>query len=300
MGNRAVDEDGQQHAAQDGEERQRVDQPGRPEQQAEADQAARLEQQERDAEHEEVGAEAAEAGARDRGRAGRRRAARRAAGCASATGSSRRRRACAGRGTASRPWPAWASARPRPGSRRRVSPGGVPLGRAATRGPSASAAMTLLVDAQQRLASRTRPEHVGELGHQPVLPVVVVEHEDAVSGEVVATAAKACSVNRKDSRRRLAVCADQRQRVGQREDDQVVLLVGAAQEGAAVVDVARDARVLVGLVGVLVDADLLDARVDLDGVDVLARRGPARAPRRCRCRRRRSARSSYVLPGNQL
>ena len=49
------------------------------------------------------------------------------------------------------------------------------------------------------------------------------------------------------------------------------VVVGALEERAAVVDVDVDPRVLVGLVGVLLLADLGDPRVDLDGVDVLAR-----------------------------
>ena len=57
--------------------------------------------------------------------------------------------------------------------------------------------------------------------------------------------------------------------VGQREDDEVVLLVGALDERATVVDVERHPRVLVRVVGVLLLADLGDARVDLHGVDVL-------------------------------
>ena len=61
--------------------------------------------------------------------------------------------------------------------------------------------------------------------------------------------------------------ADQGQGVGQREDDQVVLLVGRPQVRPAVVDV-RDPRVLVRVVGVILHADLLDGRVDLHGVHV--------------------------------
>ena len=44
---------------------------------------------------------------------------------------------------------------------------------------------------------------------------------------------------------------NQGQRVGQCEQDQVVLLVGVRQERTAVVDVRRDPRVLVGVVGVV-------------------------------------------------
>ena len=56
--------------AQDPEEGKRVDDPGRAEQQAEAGEAARVEQQERDAEHEEVRAELADGRAREARREG--------------------------------------------------------------------------------------------------------------------------------------------------------------------------------------------------------------------------------------
>ena len=63
--------------------------------------------------------------------------------------------------------------------------------------------------------------------------------------------------------------ADQRQRVGQGEQDQVVGCVGLFQEGAAVIDVDRYARILVGVIRVQFGTDLLQLRIDLDGVDVL-------------------------------
>ena len=75
-------------------------------------------------------------------------------------------------------------------------------------------------------------------------------------------------MNRNDSRRTLAVLADQRQRVRQREDDQVVLLVRGAQERAAVVDERRDARILVRVVGVVLARRSAGCWVDLDRVDV--------------------------------
>ena len=64
MGNFQLMKMATQDAREHAEEGERVDQPGRAEEQAEADQAAGLEQQERDAQDEEVGAEPPEAGAR--------------------------------------------------------------------------------------------------------------------------------------------------------------------------------------------------------------------------------------------
>ena len=62
--------------------------------------------------------------------------------------------------------------------------------------------------------------------------------------------------------------ADERQRIGQREDDEVVLVGRAAHERATVVDVDADPRILVDALGMEVAADLGELRVDLDRVDV--------------------------------
>ena len=62
--------------------------------------------------------------------------------------------------------------------------------------------------------------------------------------------------------------ADQGQRIRQGEDDEVVLLGGAPQEGAAVVDDPGHAGIVVRAVRMVANADLLDLRVDLDRVDV--------------------------------
>ena len=100
------------------------------------------------------------------------------------------------------------------------------------------------------------------------LAVVVVHREGAVRLEVVARLLQRLLGEQERLEPDLRGAAHQRQRVGQREEDQVVLLVRACQERPAVVDVPGDPRVLVGLVGVAVDADLHDPRVDVDRVDV--------------------------------
>ena len=65
----------------------------------------------------------------------------------------------------------------------------------------------------------------------------------------------------------VAVAAVQDERIDQRVDDQVVLLVGRLQEVAAVVQVHDDARIVVGAVGMIALAEALDHRIDLDRVD---------------------------------
>ena len=102
-------------------------------------------------------------------------------------------------------------------------------------------------------------EHVGS--------VVVVHREHAAGGEPLT-----------DRRHRLLreevrleperpLAGDERERVGEREQDQVELLVGPFEEGAAVVDVRGHPGVAVRLLGVEVPADALEHRIDLDGVD---------------------------------
>ena len=66
-----------------------------------------------------------------------------------------------------------------------------------------------------------------------------------------------------------ALPCEERERVGQREDDQVVAVVCVLHVGAAIVDVFRHARVLPRMIRVVLTAEPLDLRVDLDCVDVL-------------------------------
>ena len=80
--------------------------------------------------------------------------------------------------------------------------------------------------------------------------------------------------------------ADQRQRVGQGVDDEVVLLVRAVEERPAVVDVDGHPRIRVDVLGVEVAADLGELRVDLDRVDVLRAPGQGERGVGARCRRR--------------
>ena len=70
-----------------------------------------------------------------------------------------------------------------------------------------------------------------------------------------------------EAQRRLP--GDDRRRVGQGEQHEVVARVGALHEGAPVVDVHRHPGVGVGLVRMPVAPDLHQGRVDLDRVDPL-------------------------------
>src|SRR5439155_3242583 len=61
----------------------------------------------------------------------------------------------------------------------------------------------------------------------------------------------------------------QREGVGQREQDQVVLPAGSLEEGATVLDVLMHPRVGVDVIGVVQLAELIQLRVDLYRVDAL-------------------------------
>ena len=134
---------------------------------------------------------------------------------------------------------------------------------------------------------------------QPVLAVVVVHREPAAGGEVVAGGCDRLRGEQVGLQPDRARAADQHQGVGQGEQDQVVLRVGLLEERAAVVDVGEHPRVLVGAVGVAFPPDLQDARVDLDGVDVLGALGQRDRDVAAASRRRRSAPGRGCRPSSR-
>ena len=101
------------------------------------------------------------------------------------------------------------------------------------------------------------------------------------------TLAKASSVNRNDSRRMLAAVLTRVSESGSAKTTRSYCLSVVRRNARPSLTIARHARVVVGVVGVLLDADALDGGVDLDRVDVLGAVGRARWPRPSRCRRRR-------------
>ncbi len=128
---------------------------------------------------------------------------------------------------------------------------------------------------------RRPAEGVGEHPAQPVdepgLAVEVVEDEDAARLQVGLDVRERLFRVQERLEADVAGRREQRQRVGQGQDHEVVVLVGLAQERPPVVDRRRHPRILVGPEHVLVAADPVDRGIDLDGVDVavaaLDRRG---------------------------
>ena len=104
---------------------------------------------------------------------------------------------------------------------------------------------------------------------EPLFSVEVVHHERSTRREMSASRLERLL------REEVALEADrrlpghERERVGKREDDEVVGSVRALQEGTTIRDDAGHPRVIVWVFGMVLDADRLDLRIDLDGVDVL-------------------------------
>ena len=111
-------------------------------------------------------------------------------------------------------------------------------------------------------------EGPGQAIDQPPLAVVVVHGERAIWLEVGARLLHRLPREEVALEPKGGLAADERQGVGEREQDQVVLLVGPLEERPPIVDVDADARVVVGVLGVTLGADLLEAGVDLDRVHV--------------------------------
>ena len=70
-----------------------------------------------------------------------------------------------------------------------------------------------------------------------------------------------------EPKRRLT--GEDRERVGDRVEDEVVAAIGVVEEGPAVLDVHGDPRVLVRMIRMAVAAEPIQERIDLHGVDAL-------------------------------
>ena len=122
--------------------------------------------------------------------------------------------------------------------------------------------------------------------HDPSLPVEVVHREHAAGLELGLDVAKGLLGEQEALEADARIARMQGQRIDERVTDQVVACGGLADEAAAVVEVNRDPRVAVGPVGMMQPTQLVDHRVDLDGVDMAGAVAPAPPRRRCPSRRR--------------
>ena len=147
------------------------------------------------------------------------------------------------------------------------------------------------VDVHARLGIERGRGDVGEPVHEPRLTKVVVDDEQTVRREPFADGAERLFGEHVALEPHAGEARLHRQRVDEREDDEVVLLVGRPQEVSRVVVDSRDTRIGVRPIRMVREAEPHDHRIDLDGVHV--RGAMVQRPRRrpCRIRRRGRARS---------
>ena len=151
-----------------------------------------------------------------------------------------------------------------------------------------------------RVDARRVPVHLveraGQAIDQPRLAVEVVHREDPARRQV---RLRRLHRSRREqvaleTQRRLA--RDERERVRQREQDQVVALVRALEERAAVGDVHVDPRIVVRMLGIELASRARRGAGRSRPRRRARRRWPARWRRRRRCRRRRSSTGAATVP----
>ena len=120
--------------------------------------------------------------------------------------------------------------------------------------------------------ARRMPERLRERGRvafEHIRPVVVVHGERSTLLQVIADRTHRLQREQVALQTEPALPRDERQRVGQGEQDEVVASVGPLQERPAVVDVDRHPRVLVRMLRMQVAAEPLQHGIDLHRIDVL-------------------------------
>ena len=120
----------------------------------------------------------------------------------------------------------------------------------------------------QRRVSKDGLEHGGDPMHDPALPEVVVGHEDAAGRERRLDVAKGLLGEQEALEPDAAVAAVKNERVHQAIDDQVILSIGPLQDPSPIVQVHVDSWIVVGPLRMVLRAQPVNDRVDLNGVDV--------------------------------
>ena len=122
-------------------------------------------------------------------------------------------------------------------------------------------------------------QHFLEPGHDPALAEEVVHRGHARGLQHPFHIGKRFRTEQEAFQADTAVARVQHQRIDQCEDHEVVRsALGFAEEVASIVEVAHDARIVVGAVRVVLLPELLDDRVDVDGIDDGVRPAPVERP----------------------
>ena len=111
--------------------------------------------------------------------------------------------------------------------------------------------------------------HRVRVAREHVRPVVVVHREHPAGLQVIAHRGHRFLREQEALEAQRSLPAHERERVGQREQDQVVRAIGSLEEGSTVVDVRGDARIVVRTRRVMRPTRVQDRRVDLHGVHAL-------------------------------
>src|SRR5437016_13074980 len=130
-------------------------------------------------------------------------------------------------------------------------------------------------DASLVVMARRSPEHLVQGARisvdEPTLFVIVVHTERALGLEVIARRLERLLREEVALEPQARLARDERDRVRQGEQDQVVVPIGALQKRAAVVDVDVYAAIRVRMVGMQLLSELVEAGV---GPDPVGSRGP--------------------------
>ena len=110
--------------------------------------------------------------------------------------------------------------------------------------------------------------HRGDTCHNPALTEIVIRDKNAAGFEHPSDAGKCLLREQVALEANIRVAAVEDQGVDQGIDDQVVLPIGHTEKMPAVVQVFNNTRILVRMVGMVMNPDILDHRIDFDGVDM--------------------------------
>src|SRR5229473_352376 len=130
-----------------------------------------------------------------------------------------------------------------------------------------SASPTAIACDERFLVVEGVSHHISQFPHQPVLAVVVVEDHQPVTGQPCPCCLQRILSQQKAFKTQAGVTRGEGERIGQGEDNQVILLGRVLQEVAAIIDDNLHTWVLVGMIRMELDTKVLDCRINLHRCD---------------------------------